>query len=105
MTDKAKAKSKAKAKTKPKTRKKTNLSKLCAQMGKMSLDAVDKEIIKRFKIIIDTAEEDITRNNLETIFNDPSNVDISSYHESFQPYIKHYLFMLKRSNNRKNADE
>lgn len=105
MTEKAKAKSKAKAKTKPKAKKKTNLLKLCTQMGKMSLDAVDKEIIKRFKIIIDTAEEDITRNSLDTIFNDPSNVEVSSYHESFQPYIKHYLFMLKRSNNKKNTEE
>lgn len=104
MTEKVKAKSKAKSKS-SKTRKKTNLSKLCTQMNKMSVDAVDKEIIKRFKIIIDTSDEDISKSNLEMIINEPSDVEASNYHESLQPYIKHYLFMLKRSNNKKNTEE
>ncbi|MCP4130624.1 MAG: hypothetical protein GY754_06545 [bacterium] len=70
-------------------------------MNKFTLDAVDREIIKRFKIIIDSSEEDLNRTRLDEILNSPSDVDVGSYHESLQPYIKHYLFMLKRSKKKK----
>jgi len=116
MVAKSEARSKSKTETKAKTeirsssmshsaRKKTNLSRLCIQMGKMSADAVDKEIIKRFKIIIDTAEDDITKGSLEAILSDPSSVEVTSFHESLQPYIKHYLFMLKRNASRASAGQ
>ena len=44
---------------KRKSSRKVNLLKLCTEMNKMSHDAVDREIIKRFKTIIDTGEEDL----------------------------------------------
>jgi len=107
MVEKNKARPKAKAKTGVRSgsaghtvRKKANLSRLCTQMGKMTVDAVDKEIIKRFKIIIDTADDDITKISLDTILNNPSSVEVNQFHESLQPYIKHYLFMLKRNASR-----
>ena len=112
MVAKSEARPKTKAKTEKRStklghsgRKKTNLSRLCSQMGKMAVDAVDKEIIKRFKIIIDTADDDISKSNLETILNDSNSVVVSQYHESLQPYIKHYLFMLKRGNTKASAGE
>ncbi len=85
------------SKNRAKPRKKTNLSKLCTEMNKVAHDAVDREIIKRFKIMIDTCEEDITKTSLTAVVKEPTGIDLSSFHESLQPYIKHYLFMLKRS--------
>ncbi len=67
----------------------------------MAVEANDKEIIKRFKIIIDTCEEDITKVSLQAILSDFENITYSNYHESFQPYIKHYIFMRKRLNRQK----
>ena len=83
------------------SRKKTNLLKMYSEMNKMTLDAVDREIMRRFKIIIDTCDEDITKTSLGIILKEPKSVELSSYHESLQPYIKHYLFMLKRTKNAK----
>lgn len=80
---------------------KANLLKLCTEMNKMAHDAVDREIIKRFKTIIDTGEEDITKVKLTSVLNDPKNIELSDFHESHQPYIKHYLFMLKRDKGKK----
>jgi hypothetical protein len=80
-----------------KKRKNTNLSRLWKEMNHLSTDAVDKEIIKRFRTIIDTMEEDITKNNLSLIMKEPKNFDLNSLHEALQPYIKHYLFMSKRN--------
>ncbi len=92
MTEKAKP-IKAKAK---KHKKKNNLLKLCTEMGKVAFDAVDKEIIKRFKTLIDTCEEDITKSSLDLVIKHSKDVEVGSFPESLQPYIKHYLFMKKR---------
>ncbi|MBN1533555.1 MAG: hypothetical protein JXA20_12880 [Spirochaetes bacterium] len=82
-------------------KKKHNLLKIYTEMNKMSLDAVDREVLKRFKIIIDTCEEDITKVSMNLVLKDPKNVNISSFHESIQPYIKHYLFLSKRNQKKK----
>ena len=83
--------------------KKVNLLKLYSEMNKLSHDAVDKEVIKRFKVIIDTSEEDITKKNLGLILKDPKGVTISDFSDSLQPYIKHYLFLMKRNKRLKKA--
>ncbi len=77
--------------------KKINLLKLYSEMNKLSHDAVDKEVIKRFKVIIDTSEEDITKKNLGVILKDPKSVTIADFSDGLQPYIKHYLFLVKRN--------
>ncbi|HPB81540.1 MAG TPA: hypothetical protein PK200_05820 [Spirochaetota bacterium] len=87
---------KAKAKKKV-TRRKTNLLRLSSEMNKIAQDAVDKEIIRRFRTLIDTCEEDITKSSLTQVLKESKDVEVSSFHESLQPYVKHYLFMLKRS--------
>ena len=78
---------------------KPNLQKLCSEMNKLTTDAVDREIIKRFRIIIDSSPEDLSKNILNAILDGHKEIDISSHSESLQPYIKHYLFMLKRKKN------
>jgi hypothetical protein len=83
--------------TKKRTVRKNNLLKLCTIMNKIAEDAVDKEIIKRFKILIDTCDEDIAKTKLDIIVKKPETVDLDIFHESLQPYIKHYLFMIKRN--------
>ncbi len=83
--------------------KKVNLLKLYSEMNKMTTDAVDKEVIKRFKIIIDTIEEDITKKSLLLILKEPKNVTVSDFGDSLQPYIKHYLFLIKRNKRIKKA--
>ncbi len=77
-------------------KKKTNLLRLCVEMNKVVLDAVDKEVTKRFRTLVDAAEEDITKTGLHSIIRNWKEVDITQYHESLQPYIKHYVFMVKR---------
>ncbi len=91
MAEKSKIKNKSK-----KPKKKTNLHKLYSEMNKHAFDAVDKEVVKRFKTLIDTSAEEITKTSLDQIFSKTTEVDISSFHESLQPYIKHYVFMVKR---------
>ena len=81
-------------------KKKTNLLRLYAEMTKLIVDAVDREIVKRFKIIVDTGDGDITKQNLLAILKEPETTNPSSYEERLQPYIKHYLFMLKRKANK-----
>ena len=66
-------------------------------MNKLAVDAVDKEVVKRFKILIDTNTEEITKASLDQIFSNPLDVNVNSFHESLQPYIKHYIFMCKRN--------
>lgn len=83
--------------------KKTNLTKLYNQMHKLSLDAVDSEVIKRFKILIDASEEDLPKAVIDTLLNDPKLSDTSIFPEGLQPYVKHYIFMIKREKNQKKA--
>jgi hypothetical protein len=80
-----------------KAKKKSNLLRLCTEMGQYVIDANDKEIIKRFKTTITSAaEEDISKSSLDMILKDPKEVEINTFSESIQPYIKHYIFMIKR---------
>jgi hypothetical protein len=72
-------------------------------MNKLSNDAVDKEVIKRFKIIIETSDEDITKKSLMLILKEPKSVDIADFTDNLQPYIKHYLFLIKRDKRSKKS--
>ena len=77
-------------------KRKVNLMKLFSEMNQLSKDAVDKEIVKRFKTVIDTMEEDITKTTLHTITKQSDSLDLSMFNEGVQPYIRHYVFMMKR---------
>jgi hypothetical protein len=92
---------KSTAKKVRKNTKKTNLTKLYNQMHKMSLDAVDNEIIKRFKILIDASEEDVPKTDIDQLISDPKSADTSLFPEGLQPYVKHYVFMTKRDKSQK----
>ena len=81
---------------KSRSKKKTNLLKLYTIMSKLAIDAVDKEIVRRFKILINAADEDISKSELDMILKRSDNFDYSSFHEGFKSYIHHYLFMMKR---------
>lgn len=78
---------------------KTNLLQLCLEMTKMSADAVDREVCRNFRIIIDACREDITKISLTQLLKDPLSAVPSSFDEAVQPYIKHYVFMSKRKAN------
>ncbi len=85
-----------------KQKKKTNLIKLSSVMNNYADDANDKEIIKRFKsTITSSVAEDISKTSLLTILKKPEDAKMSDFSESIQPYIKHYIFMVNRSLNRK----
>jgi len=81
-------------------KRKTNLLKLYTAMTKMVIDAVDKEVVKRFKIIIDSAERDITKATLTEITKHNTMIDVSLFGEGLQPYVKHYIFMKKRESDK-----
>ena len=88
---------------KPQSRgkRKTNLLKLCTAMSKLAVDAVDKEVVKRFRTVIDSAEEDLSKNVINQIINHSEDLELSTISEVFHPYIKHYLFMKKRNSKNK----
>ena len=72
-------------------------------MHKMSVDAVDTEVIKRFKILIDACEEDLPKAIIDSLIIDPKGSDTSVFPEGLQPYVKHFIFMVKRDKNQKKA--
>lgn len=92
-----------KTKKKGRSTRKVNLSRLYTAMNKMSEDAVDKEILKRFKILIDSCDQDLTKIAVDSVFKSPDAVDINEFHEGLQPYIRHYIYLVKKS--AKNNDE
>ncbi len=95
------ARAKSTVKKVRKNTKKTNLTKLYNQMHKMAVDAVDNEIIKRFKVLIDSSEEDVSKNDVDQLMGDPKSADTSLFPEGLQPYVKHYVFMTKRNKSQK----
>jgi len=80
-----------------KGKRKTNLLKLCTAMNKLAMDAVDKEVVKRFKTVIDSATEDITKSLADQVINNSDELQINIIPEMFHPYVKHFLFMKKRN--------
>ncbi len=82
-------------------KKKTNLTRLYSNMNKLINDAVDNEIMKRFKLLIDASEEDMIKTDVDLLINESDKADPSVFQEGLQPYVKHYLFMVKRNNNKK----
>ena len=96
-TKAAKAKT-AKAKTTKsrKNIKKTNLTRLYNQMHKLASDAVDNEIMKRFKVLIDAVEEDLPKTHIDALISEPKSADISVFPEGLLPYVKHFIYMVKR---------
>ncbi|HEY1407070.1 MAG TPA: hypothetical protein VF857_10715 [Spirochaetota bacterium] len=78
-------------------KRKTNLQKLYTVMNQMVIDAVDKEVVKRFKLIIDSVENDITKTTLVEITKHYDSLNMSQFGEGLQPYVKHYVFMMKRA--------
>lgn len=85
-----------------KGRRRTNLLKVCSAMNKLAIDAVDKEVVKRFKTVIDSIDDDITKSLASLIINHYNELELKAVPEIFHPYVKHYLFMKKR-NDKKNA--
>jgi hypothetical protein len=81
-------------------KRKVNLLKLYSIMNGLSRDAVDREVIKRFKIIIDSIEEDISKVKMNDILKHYAHIVLSDFKESLQPYVKHCVFMLKREKSR-----
>lgn len=77
-------------------KKKTNMLRLYSEMNKFVADAVDREILKRFKIIIESADDDITKSSVDAVIKHTDEIEVRQYHESLHPYIKHYVFMKKR---------
>jgi len=92
MADKKKPKTRQK-----KIRKKNNLHRLCVEMNRLVIDANDKEYVRRFKTVIDTSAEEITKSSLDMVLSRPGETDSNAFPESLQPYIKHYIFMVKRN--------
>ncbi len=76
--------------------KKTNLTRLYNMMHKLSSDAVDNEIMKRFKVLIDACEEDLPKIHIDSLISEPKTADTSVFPEGLQPYVKHFVFMVKR---------
>ena len=96
-------KAKSAAKKVRKNVKKTNLTKLYNHMNKMSQDAVDSEVLKKFKVLIEAAEEDLPKIIIDSLIADPKATDTSEFPEGLQPYIKHFVFMKKRVKNPQKA--
>lgn len=77
-------------------KRKGNLMRLYTRMNKMTEDAVDREVVKRFRIIIDASEDDLPKTVIDTIIKAPLEVEVSDFDENMQPYLKHFIYMTKR---------
>ena len=86
-----------KSNRKGRAKRKVNLIRLHTAMNKLASDANDKEIVKRFKILIDTSDEDLSKARVDEILKSPQKVEVNSFHESLQPYVKHLLFLTKKN--------
>ncbi len=71
MADKKKPKTRQK-----KIRKKNNLHRLCVEMNRLVIDANDKEYVRRFKTLIDTSAEEITKSSLDMVLSRPGDSPI-----------------------------
>jgi hypothetical protein len=79
-------------------KRKVNLLKLYDLLNEQIKDAVDKEVAKRFKSVIDACENDIKKTDLSNIIRHYEKIDADAYGEVLQPYIQHYIFMMRRNN-------
>ncbi len=79
------------------SKKKTNLNKLYKAMNKLTVDAVDNEVMKRLKMLIDSSEDDMPKTTIDALIAKPMSATPSTFPEGLQPYIKHFIFMNKRS--------
>lgn len=94
-TSKSKAARQKPAKSR-KNIKKTNLTRLYNHMHKLSSDAVDNEIMKRFKTLIDACAEDLPKIHIDALISEPRSADTSVFPEGLLPYVKHFVYMVKR---------
>jgi hypothetical protein len=81
-----------------KNAKKKNLNVLLKEMEKLSEEPNDREICKKFKLLIESnVELDIPRQTMNEIIEDPEGIDDKDIPESIMPFIRHYIFMRKRA--------
>jgi hypothetical protein len=89
-----------------KSAKKKNLNILLKEMEKLSEEPNDREICKKFKLLIESnVELDIPRQTMSEIIENPENTEDKDIPESILPFIRHYIFMCKRSEKKQKKEK
>lgn len=69
---------------------------IIAEMEKEAVDAVDSEVCKRFRQMVETEELIVSAADIKSLMQNPEKMDPSSFPEGVVPFLRHYRFMKKR---------
>jgi hypothetical protein len=72
------------------------LDKLIGQMEDLSTDAVDAEVCKRFRLLLETNEINVNADVLKKFTANPQDTDLSVFGDDIRPFLRHFRFMHKR---------
>jgi len=69
---------------------------LISQMEAMSFDAVDAEVCKRFRQLLDKNEISVNAEPLRAFVANPEDSEIANFPDEIRPFLRHFRFMRKR---------
>ena len=66
-------------------------------MRKLSVEVNDTEICKRLEILMATSKDDLPIAQVNLLLADPKSFDPRAIAEPFTQYVRHFIYMVKRS--------
>ncbi|MCB1173062.1 MAG: hypothetical protein KDK39_05840 [Leptospiraceae bacterium] len=81
-------------------KKSPGVARLLSIMRKLSEEVNDIEICRRLEILMNSEKEDLPANIIRTLVHEPEKFDPQLVQDPYSQYIRHYLYMVKRSNSR-----
>ena len=74
-----------------------SVGKLLTAMKKHIQEVNDQEICRRLEILINAEKEDLPSQVVRRLLETPESIDIKEIPEPYTQYVRHYLYMIKRS--------
>ena len=73
------------------------IGKLLGAMRKLIVEVNDQEICRRLEILQNSEKEDLPVSVVKRLLEEPGDFDAREIQEPYTQYVKHYLYMVKRS--------
>lgn len=73
------------------------IGKLLGAMRKLIVEVNDQEICRRLEILQNSEKEDLPVSVVKRLLEEPGEFDAREIQEPYTQYVKHYLYMVKRS--------
>jgi len=80
----------------PTSSKTLKLNPFLQAMEELSLDAIDKEVCKKFRELLATGSIPVHLSMIHAMLRTPENVSIESVTDELRPFFRHYQFMVSR---------